>query len=146
LFPLGWRARRSWRRTARRLVAEHIAELLSRLDGLRGLPVCGLATSSAGSVRVTFPGWIITVAGVATGAQAALTAAAEQHDCYLSDTGMYGRFWWVAEEYNLMGNLSRTVILGSRLVLTTTNDGDPRPRPPDVSALLIASYPWRATT
>jgi hypothetical protein len=33
----GWRARRSWRRTARRIVADHREDLLLRVAGFRGL-------------------------------------------------------------------------------------------------------------
>jgi hypothetical protein len=84
---LGWRGRHSWRRTARSIVAEHVEELLSRLKGLYGPPICGLATSATGTVRLMVPGWAITVTDVAPGAQAALTAAVEQPHCHLADAG-----------------------------------------------------------
>jgi hypothetical protein len=136
---LGLRARLSWRRTARRIVAEHVDELLSRLKGFCGLPICGLATSDAGAVRVRVPGWAITVTDVAAAAQAALTAAVEQPHCYLVDAGRYGRFWWVAVDCIPMGDLRRTVILGSRLVLTRIEDGYPQLEAPGVSSSLMAS-------
>jgi hypothetical protein len=133
---LGWRARHSWRRTARRIVAEHVEELLSRLKGFCGLPICGVATSAAGIVRVKVPGWAITVTDVAAGAQAALSAAVEQPHCYLADAGRYGRFWWVGVDYLPMRDLRRTVILGSRLVLTRIEDGHQQSEAPGVSSLL----------
>jgi hypothetical protein len=126
----------SRRRTALRIVAEHVGELLSRLKGLCGLPICGLATSTAGTVRLMVPGWAITVTDVAPGPQAALTAAVEQPHCYLADVGRYGRFWWVAVDYLLMVDLHRTVILGSRLVLTRIEDDHLQLEEPSVSALL----------
>ena len=132
---LGWRGRHSWRRTARRIVAEHFEELLSRLNGLCGLPICGLATSAAGAVRLMVPGWAITVTDVAPGPQAALTAAVEQPHCYLADAGRYGRFWWVAVDYLAMVDLRRTVILGSRLVLIRIEDDQPQLQEPGVSSL-----------
>jgi hypothetical protein len=137
--PLGWRARSSWRRTARRIVAEHVDQLLSRLGGFRGLPICGLATSAAGTVRITVPGWAITVTEVAARAQAALTAAVERHHCCLAEAGRYGRFWWVAVEYNQGGDRRRTLILGSRLVVTRIEDGHAQLEAPGVSPLLTAS-------
>jgi hypothetical protein len=133
----GWRGGHSWKRTARRIVAEHVEELLSRLEEFRGLPICGLATSAAGTVRVMVPGWAITVTDVAAGAQAALTSAVEQPHCCLADAGRYGRLWWVAVDYLPMGDLRRTVILGSRLVLTRIEDHDPLLEAPGVSSLLI---------
>jgi hypothetical protein len=136
---LGVRARQSWRRAARRIVAEHVDELLSRLKGFCGLPICGLATSVAGAVMVRVPGWAITVTDVAAGAQAALTATVEQPHCYLADAGRYGRFWWVAVDYIPMGDLRRTVILGSRLVLTRIEDGYPQSEATGVSSSLMAS-------
>jgi hypothetical protein len=136
---LGWRVRHSWRRAARRIVAEHVDELVSRLGGLRGLPIGWLATSAAGTVRVTVPGWAIAVTDVAAGAQAALTAAIKQHQCYLADAGRYGRFWWVAVSYDPTGDLPRTVILGSRLVLTRMEGGRPQFEAPGESPLLTAS-------
>jgi hypothetical protein len=138
-FQLGWRARRSWRRAARRIVAEHLDQLRSQLEGFRGLPISGLATSGAGIIRVTMPGWAITVTDVAADAQAALTATVEQHPCYLADAGRYGRFWWVAMGCDRMGDLHRTVILGSRLLLTRIGDGRPQFEPPSVRPLLTAS-------
>ena len=137
---LGWRGRRSWRRSARRIVAEHVDELLSRLKGFCGLPICGLATSTAGTVRVKVPGWAITVTDVAAGAQAALTAAVEQPHSYLADAGRYGRFWWVAVDYLTTVDVCRTVILGSRLVLTKIEDDYPQLEAPGVSSLLTTSW------
>jgi hypothetical protein len=136
---LRWRARHSRRSTTRRIVAEHVEELLSRLKGFCGLPISGLATSAAGAVRMKVPGWAITVTDVAASAQAALTAAVEQPHCCLADAGRYGRFWWVAVDYLPMGDLRRTVILGSRLVLTRIEDGHPQLEAPGVSSLLTAS-------
>jgi hypothetical protein len=120
-------------------MAEHVDELLSRLDGLCGLPIRGVATTASGTVRTTVPGWAITVAGVAAGAQAAFTAAAEQHDCYLGQAGRYGQFWWVAVEYQRTGDRRRAVVLGSLLVLTKTEDGHPRTGTPVGSPLQMIS-------
>jgi hypothetical protein len=136
---LGWCGRHSWRRAARSIVAEHVEELLTRLNGFGGLPICGLATGAAGTVRVMVPGWAITVTDVAAGPQAALTAAVEQFHCSLADAGRYGRFWWVAVDYLPMIDRRRTVILGSRLVLTRIEDDCPQSEAPGESSLLRAS-------
>ncbi len=136
---MGWRARRSWRRTARRIVTEHIDEVRSRLGGFRGLPVSGVAATPAGTVRLTLPDWTVTMAGVAPCAQAALTAATRQPDCYFSDAGRYGRFWWVAVEADPAGSLRRTVVLGARLVLTAIEEGRGRAGEPGLSPVLMAS-------
>jgi hypothetical protein len=135
---LRWRTRLSWRRAARRIVAEHVHELLSRLAEFRGLPVCGLTTTPAGTVRVVLPGWTISVAGVAPSAQASLTGAA-QHPCRLSNAGRYGRFWWFAVDYQVPGALRRSTILGSRLVVAPIEDGHPPVEWPDLSPLVMAS-------
>jgi hypothetical protein len=81
------------------------------------------------------PGWAITLTDVASGAQAPLTAAVEQPHCYLADAGRYGRFWWVSVDYLAMVDLRRTVILGSRLVLTRIEDDRPQLQEPGVSSL-----------
>jgi hypothetical protein len=133
---LGWRGRHSWTRTARRIVAEHVEELLPQLKEFCGLPICGLATSAAGTVWVMVPGWGITVTDVAEGAQAALSAAVEQPHCYLADAGRYGRFWWIAVDYLPVADLRRTTILGSRLVLTRIENDHRQLEAPGVSSLL----------
>jgi hypothetical protein len=133
----GWRARRSWRRTVRRIIGEHAEELRSRLETIRGLPISGLATTPAGTLRVALPGWTVTMAGVASGAHIALTDLVEQRRCYVSDTGQYGPFWWLVAEGDTVLDPRRAVILGSRLVLTTIDDGHPRLPAPDLSPLRI---------
>jgi hypothetical protein len=132
----GWRARLSWRRTARRIVAEHREDLLLRLGGFRGLPLCGLTTNTAGTVRMMLPGWAITVVGVAARAQVALSAAVEKHACYMADAGRYGPFWWVAVNHDPTSHLRPTVILGPRLVVTRIEDGDAQLEAPSASPLL----------
>jgi hypothetical protein len=139
LRDLRWRARPSWRRTARRIIAEHVQELLSRLEEFRGLPVHGVATTPTGIVRTVLPGWAISVTGVAPSAQAALAAATGQDRCFLSASGRYGRFWWIAVDHGPATERRRTVVLGSRLVLTAIEDGRPRVEGPDLNPLLMAS-------
>jgi len=135
---LGWRARQSWQRAARRMVAEHVKEVGSRLAEFRGLPICGLTTTAAGSVRVVLPGWAISVTGVAASARASLNGAA-QHPCRLSSAGRYGRFWWVAVEYEVPGAHCRATILGSRLVVAPIEDSHRGRERPDLSPLVLAS-------
>jgi hypothetical protein len=140
LRRLAWRARRSWRRTARRIVAEHEEELRSLLDDLHGLAICGLVTTASGTVRMTFPGWAITVTGVAAAAQAVLVSAAEENLCLLYDAGRYGRFWWVALEHaGPTGERRRATILGSRLVLADLGEGPRRLEAPVFSPSLMTS-------
>jgi hypothetical protein len=135
---LRWGGRRSWRRAARRIVAAHVEETLSRLAEFRGLPVYGVTTSAAGVVKAVLPGWAISVTGVATSAQAAL-AAATGHQCQFSDAGRYGRFWWFAVDHELPGGRGRTTVLGSRLVLAAVEDGRPWFGVPNLSPLVRAS-------
>jgi hypothetical protein len=137
--PTGWRARHAWRRAARRIVAEYTNEVVSQLHDFRGQPICGLTTSAAGTVRLILPGWSITVVEVTAPARAALTAAVDHHQCYLSDAGRYGPFWWVAIQYHQASQRRPTVILGARLLLTPIEDGDPGPGSPDTSPLLAVS-------
>ena len=134
----GWRARRSWRRTARRIVAEHCDDLLLRLGEFHGLPMCGLTTNPAGTVRLMLPGWAITIVGVSVAARVALTDAVEHHHCYVSDAGRYGPFWWVAVAYDPTSDLRPTVILGSRLILTRIEGGDAQFEAPSEHPLLTA--------
>ncbi len=93
VLPRGWRVRPTWRQVARRIVADHVEEVLSRLTRLRGVPVRGLTVTPAGTVRLILPDSAITVAGVAAGARARLVTATQPDDCYLADAGRYGRFW-----------------------------------------------------
>ncbi len=136
---LGWRARSTWRRRARRIVAEHSQELLSHVNEFRGLPISGVATTPTGAVRITLPGWAITVVGVGPGPLVALIAAAGDHRCSLSKAGKYGRFWWLAIEYGPTDERRRDVILGSRLVLTSIEGGRSRFEAPESSPQLTGS-------
>jgi hypothetical protein len=73
---------------------------------------------------MTFPGWAMTITGVAASAQAVLTSAVEEHPCLFSDSGRYGRFWWVALGHvSSTGEPRQATILGSRLVLAQVGDG-----------------------
>jgi hypothetical protein len=135
---LRWRGRRSWRRAARQIIAEHVDETLSRLAQFRGLPIYGVTTSGAGVLKTVLPGWAISITGVASSAQSALAAATE-HPSHFSDAGRYGRFWWVAVDHDFPGGRGRTTVLGARLVVAAVEGGRPRFGAPDLSPLLRAS-------
>ncbi len=127
LSQFAWRSRRDWRRTARRIVAEHENELMGHLHGLTGSPVLGVATTSAGTVRVTLPGWAITIVEVAAGAQADLSSTTARGNVSLADAGRYGPFWWLALAGQPPYDGRRPVVLGSRLALTPTDNRNSPP-------------------
>ena len=139
LGQLGWRSRRDWRRTARRILIDHEDDLLARLHSLRGSPVHGVATSAAGTVRVTLPGWAITIVEVAASAQANLSSVAARHNVSLEAAGRYGAFWWVGVAGDPPEDARRPVVLGSRLVLSRTEYGDSPPGPRTARPALLVT-------
>jgi hypothetical protein len=127
LGQFGWRSRRDWRRAARHILADHQHELMARLNNLLGSPVRGVVTTPAGTVRLTLPGWAITMVEVAASARADLSAVTARYTVSLADAGRYGPFWWVAVACSPPVEAGRPVILSSRLVLTRTEHGDSPP-------------------
>ena len=139
LGQFGWRSRRDWRRTSRRILTDHEDDLLARLNCLRGSPVRGVATTAAGTVRVTLPEWAITVVEVAASAQAHLSSVTARGNVSLTAAGRYGAFWWVGVACDPPEDARRPVILGSRLVLTRTDYGNSPSGPGDARPALLGA-------
>ena len=139
LGQLGWRSRRDWRRAARRILTDHEQDLLARLNSLVGSPVRGVKTTAAGTVRLTLPGWAITIVGVAAGAQADLRSVTGPNHASLAAAGRYGAFWWVGVAGHPPHEARRPVVLGSRLILTRTGYGNSRQGPGAVRPALLVT-------
>lgn len=122
LADLSRRDRRSWRRTARTIQAQHEAAILAGLAGLHLQPVTGILTCPPCAVAITVTDWTITMAGVAPTACGNLCLLAAC-PCHLADSGRYGRFWWVAISSLSVEMATRTVLLGDRLTLVSTDGG-----------------------
>jgi hypothetical protein len=128
---LTWRSRRSWRRAARHVLAEHHRDTTARLWQLQGAAVGDASVTPAGAIHINVPGWAIALADVSAGAQAAFLTAVRQSG-HLSGGGRYGRFWWLEIVSASSSGRQRSVVLGSRLTVVPTGSGsDPdgdRPR------------------
>lgn len=134
LRPISWRTRWAWRRTARRIVAEHTRATEATLDRLHGSVVGGAATGEStpsGTIAFVLPGWRITLAEVSAVARCDCTALV-QGGCHLSGGGRYGPFWWLAftRDCALPGRSpARSIVLGSRLVISVSEDQPPTASP-----------------
>jgi hypothetical protein len=130
---LGIIARWSWRRAERRAVAEHerwLAAKLRRLTAAK-VPVFWVTESAAnqvadmtaGIVRLRRPGWLLLVAGVASGPRADLERAARQGRLRLAAAGRYGKFWWIEIATESAARVEKVVLLGSHLQLIPAGGG-----------------------
>jgi hypothetical protein len=139
---LGIRARWFWRRAERRAVAEHERWLVAKLRGLTaaGAPVFWVTESAAsqganmtgGIVRMRCPGWLLLLAGVASGPRADLERAARQGRLRLAAAGRYGKLWWIEIVADGAARAEKVVLLGSHLQLIPASGGHgggPAPRP-----------------
>jgi hypothetical protein len=139
---LGIRARWSWRRAERRVVAEHERWLAAQLRQLAAsrVPVFWVTQSAAGQaadtaaaiVRLRRPGWQLLIAGVAPGPRADLEHAARRGRLRLDAAGRYGKFWWIEIAAGSAAPGEKVVLLGSHLQLIPANGGHGRaaaPRP-----------------
>jgi hypothetical protein len=131
---LGWRQRRTWRRTERAAVSGYQAELAASLQDLIDLPVGKVTAGPAGSVSLTLPGWTVGLAEVGTGPRDGLILLA-CGPCHLAGTGRYGPFWWleVAGDGEPAG--SGAVVLGTRVRLHRGAGGTDHPSPPGLTPL-----------
>ena len=111
-----------WRRTVRRVLAEHDRDLLIRIRHLEGQPVTLLVATPSGFIRIRVPGWDIDITDVGPGALARLQACV-QGTASFQGGGRYGRFWWVAVTQNELSPPTRAIVLGSRIRLTKHHDG-----------------------
>jgi hypothetical protein len=148
---LGIRARWSWRRAERRAVAEHERWLVAKLRRLAAARVPAfwvtesaanrVADMTAGIVRMRRPGWLLLMAGVASGPRADLEHAARQGRLRLDAAGRYGKFWWIEVASDSASRGEKVVLLGSHLQLIPTGGGHgwaAAPRPVGHLALLDA--------
>jgi hypothetical protein len=139
---LGIRARWSWRRAERRVVAEHERWLVAKLQRLTAarVPVFWVMESAAnqvadmtaGIVRMRRPGWQLLIAGVASGPRADLEHAARQGRLRVAAAGRYGKFWWIEIATDSAAPGEKVVLLGSHLRLIPASGGHGRaaaPRP-----------------
>ena len=104
------------RRRARRIVAEHRADLSDRLAGLIGEPVTAFH-SDGSSVVIRLPGAVLGLTGVSPAAVGCLSAGGP---LALAGGGRYGRYWWLAVTDD---GGRRSVLAASRLSLTPTGPG-----------------------
>jgi hypothetical protein len=129
-FSTNWRSRWAWRRTARRIAAEHARQIIATLGRLQGHEVRYLADAPAGSIRVFLSGWTITLADVAATARLECATLARA-GCHLSAAGRYGQFWWLTFTSDPSGTAApgqsptRVTVLGSRVTVSASGDHSP---------------------
>lgn len=147
LSPAALGGRRAWRRTIRRVEADHHHQTLALLRALRDAPVLRLASAPQGTLELTVPGWAITLVGVPASGCHAITAVGG-HEAYIGDSGRYGPFWWLeVRSGGTAGGLpSRAVALGAPIRLLPQEDGpgDPKSDLPPSPADLV--HPWLPPT